>query len=140
MKAQKGQVLYTEEPSLARENVMADSQKRLAPLLSTANAGPYGQPTQIDAGSSGQTGPKPSRWRSQWLATTLALMAIPLLIGGIGLFLFTGVYQELMIALLVVGGIGLLLVAGVYFGLSRIHMEKRSFSGSLSARKEPTRS
>ncbi len=130
MKAQKGQALYAEESSPSRGDVMADPREQFAPLPRTTSAGPYKQLLSMDAGSSGQPGPHPSRWRGQWLATTLALMAIPLLIGGIGLFLFTGVDQELMISLLLVGGIGLLLVAGVYFASSRIHVEKRHFSVS----------
>ncbi len=130
MKAQNGQVLYTEEPSPARVEVKPDPREHLAPLPQTTSAGSYEQRPLMEAGSSGQPGPRPSRWRSQWLATTLALIAIPLLIGGIGLFLFTGVDQELMVAFLLVGGIGILVVAGVYFAFSRIHVEKRHFSVS----------
>ncbi len=56
MKAQNGQVLYAEELSPAREDVMADSQEQQPPFPSTTNAGSYEQPTPMDAGSSVQPG------------------------------------------------------------------------------------
>ncbi len=127
MKEQNGQVKYAEEYPTTQVNVEASSQEQLAPLLKTTKSSSGEQVTPMEAGTFVQVGPRSSRWRSLWLATTLALIAIPLLIGGICLFLFTGVYQELMIALLLVGVVSLCMVVAVYFGLSRILGERSSF-------------
>ena len=73
------------------------------------------------------------RRRNPWFAILLALMSIPLIIGGIGLLVFAGItiagvtFLVLTILLLVVGT-SLLIAAGVYFAVSTVHVETRRFS------------
>lgn len=73
------------------------------------------------------------RQRNPWFAILLALMSIPLIIGGIGLLVFAGLaiagvtLLVLTILLLVVGS-SLLIAAGVYFVLSTLHVETRKFT------------
>lgn len=130
MNTPKGQVMYAEDPSPEQRGIMTDPREQLASPPRTTSAGFHEQLQSMDAGSTGQPGPKSSRWRSQWLATTLVLTVIPLVIGGVGLLLFAEVHRALMIALLLVGGTSLLMVAGVYFALSSIRVETRHFSVS----------
>src|SRR5579859_4831703 len=75
------------------------------------------------------------RRRNPWLAMLLALLSIPLIIGGVGLLIFAGVTIAgvtllVLTILLLVAGTGLLAAAGVYFMLSTVSVEKRHFTVS----------
>ena len=73
------------------------------------------------------------RRRNPWFAILLALMSIPLIIGGISLLVFAGltiagVTLLVLTILLLVVGTSLLIAAAVYFALSTIHIETRKFT------------
>jgi putative adhesin len=73
--------------------------------------------------------------RNPWFAILLALLSIPLIIGGIGLLIFAGVTIAgvtllVLTILLLVVGTSLLIAAGVFFVLSTVHVETRRFTVS----------
>jgi hypothetical protein len=73
--------------------------------------------------------------RNPWFAFLLALLSLPLIIGGIGLLIFAGatiagVMLLVLTILLIVVGTGLLIAAGVYLALSTVRIETRHFSVS----------
>ncbi len=71
--------------------------------------------------------------RYPWFAMVLALMSIPLIIGGVGLLIFAGVTLAgvtllILTVLLLVVGISLLIAAAVHVALSTVQVETRQFS------------
>lgn len=73
------------------------------------------------------------RRRNPWFAILLALMSIPLIIGGISLLVFAGltiagVTLLVLTILLLVVGTSLLIASAVYFVLSTTHIETRKFT------------